>query len=327
MSTGNEDFRLIKGLLPPLKCDLGDVYSGINNYIDTIQGIAEVLESDFAHGRYSDFARLMDKVLHMLRKVYARRLATDGEILLRHVKYDRLLQAKKLIKPFITELLSLSIEMQKTLFGGEIITFSEMEKHAEMAGNLSAVGKLIAGGDYEQAESMITDLEGQSPEEMVIRLHDLIASQKYDEAAKLASFLEANHLDVLKHIGISADGSSAKKVMAVDDRPEILSSISDALNGHFKVFCATSGETALKILPMQRPDIFILDIEMPGMNGYELAQAIRRMEDYAKTPIIFLTGNSTREHVVAAMQAGANDFIVKPANHGVLLQKVGKFLA
>ena len=88
-----------------------------------------------------------------------------------------------------------------------------------------------------------------------------------------------------------------------------------------------NGKTALKVMEAQNPDLFILDIDMPEIDGYELAGIIRANAGHAKTPIVFLTGKSTREHVLKAIQAGANDFLVKPATREVLLMMTGKYLS
>jgi len=108
--------------------------------------------------------------------------------------------------------------------------------------------------------------------------------------------------------------------------PESLSFISNVLKNHFKVFRVTNGKTALKVFNMQKIDLVILDIDMPDMNGYELADLIRRSPDCAQTPIIFISGNTTREHVMKAKQAGACDYIIKPASYDTLLSSVLKHL-
>jgi len=113
----------------------------------------------------------------------------------------------------------------------------------------------------------------------------------------------------------------------VDDSPEILSFISNILKDHYRIFCVANGKTALKVMEAQNPDLFILDIDMPEMDGYELAGIIRADAGHALTPLIFLTGNSTREHVLKAIQAGANDFLVKPATREVLLTMIGKYVS
>jgi CheY-like chemotaxis protein len=118
-----------------------------------------------------------------------------------------------------------------------------------------------------------------------------------------------------------------KTVLSVDDRPEILTTVSAALSRRYKVLAAPSGHVALRIIGQHRVDLFILDIEMPGMDGFELTERIRATEGYKDTPIIYLTATSCRERVMRAMRLGVRDFAVKPACNEALLAKADKFLA
>jgi CheY-like chemotaxis protein len=124
----------------------------------------------------------------------------------------------------------------------------------------------------------------------------------------------------------SAPQSEPKKILAVDDMPEMLASVQHALNGQYKVFGVTSGQAALKFVQGQKPDLFILDIDMPEMNGIDLAAALRLMPAFEKTPLVFLTGNTSRESVLSAKKLDAAAFVVKPINHAELLSKVNEFL-
>jgi DNA-binding response OmpR family regulator len=108
--------------------------------------------------------------------------------------------------------------------------------------------------------------------------------------------------------------------------PEILSFVNNALKNHYQVICVPSGKAALEALNMQKPDLFILDIDMPEMDGFALAKKIRATTEHRKTPLIFLTGVATREHITNATIVGSDDFLVKPVSHEYLLTKVGMFL-
>ena len=321
-------FHNIKGLMVPKKCDYDRVHKNINRYIDVVQSLSKALEKSFREERYEFFIRNMDMAQELLCKIYARWLETEGEVILRCVKSGRAEQVKSRVGLFIGEMLALSIEMQRmqNIEDEEPETDGTVERHADMAHNLSAVGTRIGEGDYEQARSMIVELEEYSAEAMLVNLLDLVASKKYGEAEKLANLLKEKHVNEIKAFAVSA-GETRKVILAVDDRPEILSGINAALKGRYKVFGVTDGELALQFLQTQTPDLFILDIDMPGMDGYELSGAIRKIAAHKETPIIFLTGNSSREHVLKAMRAGGNDFLVKPAGHEVLLTKTGKYLA
>ena len=127
----------------------------------------------------------------------------------------------------------------------------------------------------------------------------------------------------LSEIGSAVAGKNT--ILAVDDRHFFLSSIKTMLqNTGYKATCINSGAAALNFLKNNRPGLFILDIEMPEMDGYELADRIR--EAGHTSPIIFLTGNSKKENVVKALKAGAADFLVKPVTKSHLLERIGKYI-
>jgi CheY-like chemotaxis protein len=116
-----------------------------------------------------------------------------------------------------------------------------------------------------------------------------------------------------------------KRILAVDDTAFFLTILKKILQDtRYKLTCVASGRDALKYLEKNQPDIFLLDIEMPGMDGYELAAKIK--ESGSKAPIIFLTGNARKEHLAKAVEAGAVDFIIKPINKDTLLTKIRKYL-
>ncbi|MDR2942375.1 MAG: response regulator [Treponema sp.] len=116
-----------------------------------------------------------------------------------------------------------------------------------------------------------------------------------------------------------------KRILAVDDTVFFLTILKKILQDtRYKLTCVASGRDALKYLEKNQPDIFLLDIEMPGMDGYELAAKIK--ENGSKAPIIFLTGNARKEHLAKAVEAGAVDFIIKPINKDILLDKICKYL-
>jgi len=116
-----------------------------------------------------------------------------------------------------------------------------------------------------------------------------------------------------------------KRILAVDDTAFFLVILKKKLQDtRYKVNCVTSGRDALKFLEKHKADMFLLDIEMPGMNGFELAAKIR--EKGYKEPIIFLTGNARKEYFAMAMKSGATDFIIKPINRDVLISKIRKYI-
>jgi CheY-like chemotaxis protein len=145
---------------------------------------------------------------------------------------------------------------------------------------------------------------------------------KYFDAARYA---ELKKMEKKEDSAASRKSKSEKTVLAVDDVSISLSILKKMLQYEpYTLICVHSGDDALMYLKKHQPDLFILDIEMPKMNGYELAGRIR--EAGQKAPIIFLTGNSTMKNVLKAMEVGASDFIVKPIDKESLTCKINKYL-
>ncbi|MDR1668598.1 MAG: response regulator [Oscillospiraceae bacterium] len=116
-------------------------------------------------------------------------------------------------------------------------------------------------------------------------------------------------------------------VMVIDDMPELLTGVAEMLLETYRVIALPNARSAIKALETQTPSLFILDIEMPDINGYELAKYIRSLARFKTTPILFLSGKGTREHVLAAMLHGGNDYLLKPIGKSELLKKVKQYLA
>ena len=109
------------------------------------------------------------------------------------------------------------------------------------------------------------------------------------------------------------DRSQAQIVLIVDDVPDNLSVLHDALDeAGYTVLVAIDGESALQRAAQALPDIVLLDALMPGMDGFEVARQLKAHPDTSHIPIIFMTGLTDTEHVVAAFQAGGVDYVTKP---------------
>jgi len=107
--------------------------------------------------------------------------------------------------------------------------------------------------------------------------------------------------------------SDSLVVLIVDDVPDNLSLLHDALDeSGYTVLVATNGESALQRAAQALPDIVLLDAVMPGMDGFEVARRLKQNAETTHIPIIFMTGLTETEHVVAAFQAGGVDYVTKP---------------
>jgi len=111
-------------------------------------------------------------------------------------------------------------------------------------------------------------------------------------------------------------------VLAVDDQPPNLRLLDAVLSANgYRVITASSGEQALDLLASSGTDLVLLDIVMPGIDGYEVCRRIRTKPDTAFLPVIMITASGDEEKT-RAIQAGADDFVSKPFHQGELLARV-----
>src|SRR5512134_2610279 len=111
---------------------------------------------------------------------------------------------------------------------------------------------------------------------------------------------------------IDFDRANSDVVLIVDDVPDNLSVLHDALDeSGYTVLVATHGEAALASAAQALPDIVLLDAMMPGMDGFEVARRLKAAPQTAHIPIIFMTGLTETEHVLAAFEAGGADYVTK----------------
>src|SRR5574343_1924250 len=126
----------------------------------------------------------------------------------------------------------------------------------------------------------------------------------------------------------NVDRTISDIVLIVDDVPENLSLLHDALDeAGYTVLVATHGEAALQRARLSLPDIVLLDAMMPGMDGFEVARRLKASPATAHIPIIFMTGLTETEHLVAALEAGGIDYVTKPIKPREVLARMGAHLS
>lgn len=117
------------------------------------------------------------------------------------------------------------------------------------------------------------------------------------------------------------------KILLVDDEPDILEIVSYNLkNEGYQVYTAQNGEEALKKAKKKKPDLVILDVMMPVMDGIETCERMRKMTELDGTIITFLTARGEDYSMIAGFDAGADDYITKPVKPRVLVSKVKSLL-
>jgi DNA-binding response OmpR family regulator len=129
--------------------------------------------------------------------------------------------------------------------------------------------------------------------------------------------------------GVNKEGEKTKRkllILAVDDSPVILKSVSSVLSANYKVFTLPKPTELEKVLRKLTPDLFLLDYQMPELNGIELIPIIRSFKEHKETPIIFLTSESKIDSLTAAFALGVCDYAIKPFSPDILREKVAKHI-
>lgn len=140
------------------------------------------------------------------------------------------------------------------------------------------------------------------------------------------------HLRLARHCRQAAalpDGSghaAPRRILLVDDNLTALKHAALQLSGTYEVIMAKSGGQALAIAAEKIPDLILLDIEMPGMDGFATLAALRQNAALSSIPVIFLTASHDLETQVKALAAGGVDFVRKPFEKEVLLHRIGLHL-
>ena len=120
----------------------------------------------------------------------------------------------------------------------------------------------------------------------------------------------------------------SKKILIVDDEPNIVMSLEYAFKKKdFEVFIARDGTEALEIAGIQLPNVILLDIMMPKMDGYETLKALRKNKELERTKVIFLSAKNKMADVEKGMQLGADSYVTKPFSIKKVITDVEKMIA
>jgi putative two-component system response regulator len=115
-----------------------------------------------------------------------------------------------------------------------------------------------------------------------------------------------------------------KVILAVNNAPMFLNTLQRLLKDEpYELHCASSDGEALEYLAKNQPALIMLDVEMPGIGGYALAQKIKGMMG-ATVPVLFVSAHAEQEYAVKAREAGAAGVLVKPLRRAQLLDKLGE---
>ena len=119
----------------------------------------------------------------------------------------------------------------------------------------------------------------------------------------------------------SKENMNGSKVLVVDDLPANVKLITAILKKDYEIIPAYSGEEAIEKVESEKPDIVLLDIMMPGIDGYEVCKRIKQVDSTRFTPVVMITALSDVEDRIKAIEVGADDFLTKPINTQELITR------
>ncbi|MCD4842160.1 MAG: response regulator [Methanosarcinales archaeon] len=119
----------------------------------------------------------------------------------------------------------------------------------------------------------------------------------------------------------SKENMNGSKVLVVDDLPANVKLITAILKKDYEIIPAYSGEEAIEKVESEKPDIVLLDVMMPGIDGYEVCKRIKQGDSTRFTPVVMITALSDVEDRIKAIQVGADDFLTKPINSQELITR------
>ncbi|MGI9374386.1 MAG: response regulator transcription factor [Hyphomicrobiales bacterium] len=115
----------------------------------------------------------------------------------------------------------------------------------------------------------------------------------------------------------------SKRVLVAEDEPNIIESLTFLLErAGFNVAVETDGQEALNTVLSNRPDVFVLDVMLPSLDGYEVLRQLRADQHCADVPVIMLTAKGQREDRETALESGADMFITKPFANSEIIEAV-----
>jgi DNA-binding response OmpR family regulator len=120
---------------------------------------------------------------------------------------------------------------------------------------------------------------------------------------------------------------AGKKILVVDDEPDVASLLTLLLKAQgYEVISAGDGQEALEKARKEKPDLILLDIMLPKMDGYRVARVLKFDENYSHIPIIMLTAKIQEKDRKTGLEMGADDYVTKPFDTVAILEKVKGFL-
>lgn len=220
-------------------------------------------------------------------------------------------------KEFLKEHI-VSEEEEKTQVSAETIKATLMRLHDAMD-----------TFDLDEVDSAMKEVEGyEFPEDMqkmVEQLSIFVTDVAMEEVLKLTEEM-CGQLDKVMQDEDSAGESDKALVMLIDDDVINIKAVKTMLKDEYNIVAAQSGKEAFELLKEKKPDLILLDVYMPEMDGHEVIRALKENSEYAEIPVVFLTSDVEENTEIQGFSEGAIDFIRKPFRKNVAIQRIRRIL-
>ena len=123
----------------------------------------------------------------------------------------------------------------------------------------------------------------------------------------------------------NSNPTKLSKILLVDDEPNILLSLEFLMRKKgYQVFIARNGAEALELISKEKPDVIVLDIMMPEVDGYEVCEYVKQSQEFRHIKVLFLTAKSKEEEIEKGYRAGADLYLTKPFSTKELTQRIAE---
>lgn len=329
-TTGKEYFYMVSGIMAPKYMVSDTLTEDIEFFVDWVAKNAKELEY-LVERNMKTFVAKMEDLYKLLCAIYAHWLEMEAARILRMRDIKETDICKKLVTPFVANLHTLAIDIQMAQNQGFETSYrqrDEIERYRGIISSMKIISTLLESSEFEKAFDLSLSIDELQGSEYAVPFMSGITSKNPVQTSRVIEKIIAAYSKKIDDIISAATETIVlKKILIVDDMPETLGALSYMLRGHYQVFAFLNCNEALNFIDnKQQPDAFILDIEMPEMDGFTLAKKIRERTNCMYTPILFLTGNSTRETLMKSVLYGAKAFLVKPASKDIIISKLSSCL-
>lgn len=198
---------------------------------------------------------------------------------------------------------------------------SEYKRHLSRAGvPVCVIGSVEGIEDFQRRTGSMAELILEKP-----ITAERIRSEILEYMDQLATIEEENKR-VLEALAAKAEADRKKHVLIIDDDPRQLNLVKEYLCENYEIATAISGKIAYRFLEKKKTDLILLDYEMPEENGPQVLTKLREMGVIDGVPVLFLTGNSDKDRIRAALMLKPQGYLLKPVDKEKLLGTIEKYI-